>query len=103
MSTYLTTIDNTETKRCQSEMRNQLVGTYSDGTTHQGEAFAVINRWADDDLNIKLRAIAIKFLEGSLNHNEISSVLIHAEAEDAKTPLSNILAFMYDSVSANLS
>ena len=102
-SNYLAPIGNKETKTIREEMKDQLVGTYTDGTTHQGEAFTVVDRWADSERHIKLRALTVKILEGSLDHNEIASLLIQANSEVGHVPLANILAVMNDSVSANLS
>jgi len=78
------------------------VGVYHDGTTHEGEAFAIINRWADEDLNTRLRALVVRFLDGSVDNKQIASLILQAESESGHVALSDILAIMIDSVSANL-
>jgi hypothetical protein len=102
MQNYIAPISKKDTNKTRAEQKGQLVGVYHDGTTHEGEAFAIINRWADEDLNTRLRALVVRFLDGSVDNKQIASLILQAESESGHVALSDILAIMNDSVSANL-
>ena len=100
-STYLPPLCKKEFQKLVKEVKGQKVGVYHDGTTHSGEAFAIILRWVDNNMKIHLRAIKVSFLEGSLANKQISAELIQALAE-VGVKLSSVFAFMNDSVAANI-
>ena len=88
----------------RKELKGQLVHVawYDDETTHDGESFCSIARVVTDDLDILLRAVRVKWFSSTLNANEISSVRMSVITEDAQLPLMDSVAFMHDSVAANI-
>ena len=74
--------------KIRAEAKDQLVGvcTDVDGTTHEGEAFAVTLRWMTDNVDFKRRALRIHFLEASMDNEAISSLLVSTVAQDGQIP-----------------
>ena len=102
VKTYLPVLTEKEKTKLRSEVKNQLVGVYHDGTTWMGEAFAIVVRWCTEDFTIPVRCVGVSWLQGSLDNTGISAELINTLSLLMGIPVENVIAWMHDCVSANL-
>jgi len=103
LSQFLPPLVLKEVEMIRAEVKDQMVGLYFDETTHEGESFCIIIRYVDTDINIRLRAIRVRFLAGTPSANEIAAVLIDTVTNDGHIRLDDVLAIMCDGAAANLS
>ena len=97
---YLPVLIRKEIAKVKSEIKGQVVGVYHDGTTHDGESFAIVVRWCDEDLHIHTRVIRVAWLRGSMSNEDISAELLAALFEMG-IKFENVFAWMHDCVEAN--
>ena len=102
VKTYLPVLTAKEKDKLRSELKGQLVGVYHDGTTWLGEAFAIVVRWCTEDFTIPVRCVGVSWRAGSLDNTGISAELINTLSLLMGIPVENVLAWMHDCVSANL-
>ena len=102
MESFLPPLKLKHMNKIRAEAKDQLVGVCTDGTTHEGEAFAVTLRWMTDNVDFKRRALRIHFLEASMDNEAISSLLVTTVARDGQIPLANVLDIQNDSCSPNI-
>ena len=104
MSTYLKLLILKEQKLVRSEHDDDLVSTYHDETTHNGESFVQIYRQISPNLDIILRAYQVAWLKGSLNSSQIGAVLVTGRTQHARinNVMENVVAVHNDSVAANV-
>ena len=76
MASYLPPLKLAEDRRLKDEFKNEFVGVYHDGTTHNGESFAIVYRACKAGFIFRNSCVRVQFLRGSMKAAEISSVLM---------------------------
>ena len=100
IETYLPSVITRETDTVKSELGNRNVGIYTDGTTQEGEAFAIVARFVDDKMKVQTRVIKVTWYEFSLDNENISAAVVAALFAFGIDP-AVVLAFMSDRCSVN--
>jgi len=103
MNSFMTPLTFKEFEKLRRELKGQVCGCYHDGTTYEGEAFAVVLRWMDESMRICMRCITVSIVKSTLDHEELSGELITAIAVTMGLSLVGVLAWMNDAASANMS
>ena len=101
MEMYMGPLKKEERDLIREEVADQDVSVAHDGTTHEGEAFAVTLKWLTDDVEFKSCALRAHLLEASLNNEEISRTLITDISQHGQIPLTNVVDINNDSASPN--
>eukprot|EP00966_Prymnesium_polylepis_P257565 5950216-Prymnesium_polylepis.1 len=99
---YIPPLKLKEEDRLRSDFKGELIGVYSDGTTHNGESFVIVFRACKKGFHFLICAVRVRFLRGSLTADMISAELIDAIASHMRMPVGDVLAWMTDCVAANL-
>ena len=68
--------------------------TFIDGTSHSGEAFAILVRFVNDSFVIQQQLIAIQLLSKSLTGEEIAHKLVQVLSVSYSTSSSHLIATM---------
>ena len=76
MRTFVPPLKLKEEKLLKAEFKNELVGCYHDGTTHNGESFAVVYRACKPGFVFRICCVRLRFLRGSMTAPQISSILL---------------------------
>ena len=74
--TYLPPLKLKEENKLKAEFKGELVGVYHDGTTHNGESFAIVFRACLPGFVFRVCCVRVRFLRGSMTADQISSELI---------------------------
>jgi hypothetical protein len=82
--------------------KDEFVGVYSDGTTHNGESFVIVFRACKPGFRFVVKAVRVRFLRGSMKADQISAELIDCIATHMGLSVACVLAWMTDCASANL-
>ena len=85
----------------KKEIDDRHISVIFDGTTHLGEAFAVVVRFVTKEWTIEHRLVKVQLLAKSLTGNEIASELIHILSTDYNIGSNHLLAAMRDRASTN--
>ena len=81
--------------------KGEDVGIFHDGTTHEGESFAIICRTCPGDDNILERAGNVDWYKGSLKNTEITALLITTTSTCMLTPLMIVFCIANNDASPN--
>ena len=73
---YLPALKLAEEKRLKDEFKDEFIGVYHDGTTHNGESFAIVYRAVKAGFVFRNSCVRVQFLRGSMKAPEISSLLM---------------------------
>jgi hypothetical protein len=84
------------------EFKDQLVGIYHDGTTHEGEAFSVVYRAVTAELDVRVRLVRTAWLKATMDNEGISAELLDITGTIMQTGINNVLSWMHDSGGANI-
>jgi hypothetical protein len=79
-TTYIPALKIKEEKILRNEFKGELIGVYHDGTTHQGESFAIVFRACLPGFVFRICCVRLRFLRGSMTADQISSELIECIA-----------------------
>ena len=74
--TYVPALKLKEEKTLRSEFKGAFIGVYHDGTTHQGESFAIVFRACLPGFVFRVCCVRLRFLRGSMTADQISAELI---------------------------
>ncbi len=86
----------------QANVKSEISGRpLSDGTTHLGEAMAIVVRFVNDSFVIKQRLIRLQLLAKSIRGEEIARELINSLSVQYSVPSDLVLAAMHDRASVN--
>ena len=77
MSDLVPFILSQEISQISEELADQPVSVIFDGTTHLGEALAMVLHFVDSDINIHQRSVRVQLLAKSMTGEEIARELIH--------------------------
>ena len=100
MSDYIPFITSQEISLIKQEMAQRNVGIIFDGTTHLGEALAIVVRFIDD-WEIKQRLIRLQLLTKTMTGEEIAREIVHTVSTKYGISGDRLLATMRDRASAN--
>ena len=75
-TTYIPALKLKEEKALKAEFKNEFVGVYHDGTTHNGESFAIVYRACKPGFQFRISCVRVRFLAGSMTASQISAVLL---------------------------
>ena len=76
VSTFLPPLKVKEETTLRAEYKNEFVGVYHDGTTHNGESFAVVYRACKPGFVFRICCVRLHFLRGSMTADQISTTLL---------------------------
>ena len=101
MSDYIPFIQEREINRVKKEMEGSNLSVIFDGSTHVGEALAVVVRFIDQDWNIQQRLVRLQLLAKSLSGDEIAREVISVLSVSYGVKPDQLLAAMRDRASSN--
>ena len=79
----------------------QFLSIIFDGTSHSGEAFAILVRFVNDSFVIQQQLIAIQLLSKSLTGEEIAHELVQVLSVSYSISSSRLIAAMRDRAAVN--
>eukprot|EP00966_Prymnesium_polylepis_P020702 476409-Prymnesium_polylepis.1 len=74
--TYIPPLKLKEEKTLREEFQGEFIGCYHDGTTHNGESFAIVFRACKPGSVFRVCVVRVRFLRGSMTAPQISAELI---------------------------
>lgn len=101
MLDYVPFILKDEEKKICQEISGKNVSVIFDGTTHLGEALAILLRFMDDDFSLQQHLVRVQMLSKSLTGEEIARELLTVLSVTHSIHPSNLLAAMRDRASTN--
>ena len=90
-----------EVTQIKEEIAGHPLPVIFDGTTHLGEAMAIVIHYVDSELNIQQRLIRMQLLEKSITGGEIARELISTLSVQYSIPTDMLLAAMCDCATTN--
>ena len=76
VTTFMPPLKIKEEKTLRAEFKGEFIGCYHDGTTHNGESFAVVYRCCKPGFIFRVCCVRVHFLRGSMTAAQISSKLL---------------------------
>ena len=101
MSDHIPFILKEEQATIRRELADKYISVIFDGTTHLGEALAVVVQFVSEDWTLEQRLIKMQMLAKSMKGEEIARELIHLLSTEYNIGPSNLLAAMHDRASVN--
>ena len=90
-----------EKARIKQSLQGQFLSVIFDGTSHSGEALAVLVRFVNDSFEIQQQLLAIQLLSKSLTGEEIAHELVQVLSVFYSISSSHLIAAMRDRASVN--
>ena len=86
-----------EKARIKQSLHGQFLSIIFDGTSHSGEAFAILVRFVNDSFVIQQQLIAIQLLSKSLTGEEVAHELVQVLSVSYSISSSHLIAAMRES------
>ena len=90
-----------ERMRIKDSIKGQFLSVIFDGTSHSGEALAILVRFVNDSWIIKQELLAIQLLSKSLTGEEVAHEMIQVLSVSYSIPSDHLIAAMRDRASVN--
>ena len=101
MSDHIPFILKEEEEFNRRELAGKCISVILDGTTHLGEAMAVVVRFVSSDWTVEQRLIKLQMLAKNMKGEEVARELIHILATENAIAPSHLVAAMHDRASVN--
>ena len=101
MSDHIPFILKEEQTTIKEELTDEYISVIFDGTTHFGEAMAVVFRFVSKEWTLEQRLVKLQMLAKSMKGEEIARELIHVLSTEYAIDSSHLVAAMHDRASVN--
>ena len=102
LSDFIPLILEEERKEVISLVSGNHVSVIFDGTSHQGEAMAIILRFISADLSIHQKLVRFAMLEKSVSNRPLGGLIIDVLGRMLRVPPNLVVGFVHDGASVNI-